>query len=119
MSDGWDRSTVDMPGGVALPAVRKQAPERLGRYEITEPIAGGGMGFVYAAYDPELDRKVALKVVHPRRSHNPGSHSRLIKEARALARLDHPNVVKVHDVFSHDEQIVVVMELVAGETLAD
>lgn len=119
MSDGWDRSTVDMPGGVALPAVRKQAPERLGRYEITEPLAGGGMGFVYAAYDPELDRKVALKVVHPRRSHNPGSHSRLIKEARALARLDHPNVVKVHDVFSHDEQIVVVMELVAGETLAE
>lgn len=119
MSDGWDRSTVDMPGGVALPAVRNQAPERLGRYEITEPIAGGGMGFVYAAYDPELDRKVALKVVHPRRSRNPGSHSRLIKEARALARLDHPNVVKVHDVFSHDEQIVVVMELVSGETLAE
>ena len=110
---------MDMPGGVSLPAVRNKAPERLGRYEITEPIAGGGMGFVYAAYDPELDRKVALKVVHPRRSHNPGSHSRLIKEARALARLDHPNVVKVHDVFSHDEQIVVVMELVAGETLAD
>ncbi|MEP6859353.1 MAG: serine/threonine-protein kinase [Deltaproteobacteria bacterium] len=82
-----------------------------------EPIAGGGMGFVYAAYDPELDRKVALKVVHPRRSHNPGSHSRLIKEARALAQLDHPNVVKVHDVFSDEDQIVVVMELVNGKTL--
>src|SRR6185312_7290270 len=52
-----------------------------------------------------------------RRSHNPGSHSRLIKEARALAQLDHPNVVKVHDVFSDGEQIVVVMELVAGQTL--
>ncbi|MFT3696961.1 MAG: serine/threonine-protein kinase [Kofleriaceae bacterium] len=93
--------------------------ERLGRYSITEPIASGGMGFVYSAYDPELDRKVALKVVHPRRSHNPGSHARLLKEARALARLDHPNVVKVHDVFSEAEQIVVVMELVEGSTLAD
>src|SRR3569623_1341284 len=125
MSDGWDRSTVDMPVGAEWPSsdrtgaanVRPPTPAQLGRYEIIEPIAGGGMGFVYAGYDPELDRKVALKVVHPRRSHNPGSHSRLIKEARALAQLDHPNVVKVHDVFSDGEQIVVVMELVEGVTL--
>jgi tetratricopeptide (TPR) repeat protein/predicted Ser/Thr protein kinase len=125
MSDGWDRSTVDMPAGGERTTnerspsslARRATPDRLGRYEIVEPIAGGGMGFVYAAYDPELDRKVALKVVHPRRSHNPGSHSRLIKEARALAQLDHPNVVKVHDVFSDEDQIVVVMELVNGATL--
>lgn len=125
MSDGWDRSTVDMPVGAEWPTSDRSGsprahpttPAQLGRYEVVEPIAGGGMGFVYAAYDPELDRNVALKVVHPRRSHNPASHSRLIKEARALARLDHPNVVKVHDVFSHDEQIVVVMELVEGVTL--
>jgi tetratricopeptide (TPR) repeat protein/predicted Ser/Thr protein kinase len=110
-----------MPAGAEWPSTAARAsalPRRLGRYEIVEAIAGGGMGFVYAGYDPELDRKVALKVVHPRRSQNPGSHARLIKEARALARLDHPNVVKVHDVFSEGEQIVVVMELVAGETLA-
>lgn len=125
MADGWDRSTVDMPVGAERTTnerspsslARRNTPDRLGRYEIVEPIAGGGMGFVYAAYDPELDRKVALKVVHPRRSHNPGSHSRLIKEARALAQLDHPNVVKVHDVFSDEDQIVVVMELVNGKTL--
>ncbi len=68
MSDGWDRSTVDMPAGAEWPSsdrsgsprVRPATPTQLGRYEIIEPIAGGGMGFVYAAYDPELDRKVAL-----------------------------------------------------------
>ncbi len=94
-------------------------PARIGRYEILEPIAGGGMGFVYAAYDPELDRKVALKVLHCRRASDPRSHERLMKEARALARLDHPNVVTVHDVLSHHGEIVIVMELVAGETLED
>lgn len=121
MVDRWDRSTVDMPGSGQLhpdEPVRSKI-DRLGRYTITGPIASGGMGSVYSAHDPELDRNVALKVVHPRRSHNPGSHARLLKEARALARLDHPNVVKVHDVFSEHGQIVVVMELVDGATLAE
>jgi eukaryotic-like serine/threonine-protein kinase len=92
-------------------------PAQIGRYLILEPIAGGGMGFVYAAYDPELDRQVALKVLHPSRNRD-DSHGRLLREARALARLDHPNVVRVHDVLSADGQIVIVMELVEGETLA-
>ncbi|HEX3766592.1 MAG TPA: serine/threonine-protein kinase [Kofleriaceae bacterium] len=96
----------------------RAAPARLGRYEILDPIAGGGMGLVYAAYDPELDRKVALKVLHPGRHHDHRAHERLLKEARALARLDHPNVVKVHDVLSHDGQVVVVMALLEGRTLA-
>jgi serine/threonine protein kinase len=52
------------------------------------------MGVVYAAYDPELHRKVALKVLHPRRQGDDGAHERLIAEGRALARLDHPNVVR-------------------------
>jgi tetratricopeptide (TPR) repeat protein/predicted Ser/Thr protein kinase len=93
-------------------------PARIGRYQILEPIAGGGMGFVYAAYDPELDRRVALKVLHPERRHDEYAHERLVKEARALARLDHPNVVTVHDVLTDDGEIVIVMELVAGQTLA-
>jgi tetratricopeptide (TPR) repeat protein/predicted Ser/Thr protein kinase len=92
-------------------------PARIGRYQILEPIAGGGMGFVYAAYDPELDRRVALKVLHPERSHDQYAHERLSKDARALARLDHPNVVTVHDVLTSDDEVVIVMEFVAGETL--
>lgn len=96
----------------------RAAPPRLGRYHIIDRIAGGGMGVVYSAYDPDLDRKVALKVVHPRRTHDDRSQARLITEARALAKLDHPNVVKVHDVLTHDGSVVIVMELVLGDTLA-
>ena len=93
-------------------------PPKLKRYEILEPVAGGGMGLVYAAFDPELERKVALKVVYPEADREPRARDRLMREARALARLDHPHVVKVHDVLSHDGQIVVVMALLEGETLS-
>jgi tetratricopeptide (TPR) repeat protein len=92
-------------------------PAAIGRYEILDPIASGGMGFVYAAHDPELDRRVALKVLHPDRRRDEFAQDRLIKEARALARLDHPNIVPVHDALSHDGELVIVMELVTGETL--
>jgi tetratricopeptide (TPR) repeat protein len=95
----------------------RAAPPRLGRYHIIDRIAGGGMGVVYSAYDPDLDRKVALKVVHPKRTHDDRSQARLITEARALAKLDHPNVVKVHDVLTNDGSVVIVMELVVGDTL--
>lgn len=93
-------------------------PARIHRYEIRERVGGGGMGVVYRAHDPELDREVALKVIHPRRRHDSLSSARMAKEAKALALLDHPNVVKVHDVLVHREQLVIVMELVTGETLA-
>jgi tetratricopeptide (TPR) repeat protein/predicted Ser/Thr protein kinase len=93
-------------------------PARIGRYVLLGGQADGGMGVVYAAYDPELHRKVALKVLHPRRQSDDAAHERLIAEARALARLDHPNVVKVHDVISHGDQVVIVMEWVEGTTLA-
>jgi tRNA A-37 threonylcarbamoyl transferase component Bud32/tetratricopeptide (TPR) repeat protein len=93
-------------------------PPLLGRYQILDPLAGGGMGLVYAAYDPELQRRVALKVVYPGGAGDPRARDRLLREARALARLDHPNVVRVHDVLSHDGQIVVVMALLEGQTLA-
>jgi eukaryotic-like serine/threonine-protein kinase len=93
-------------------------PPKLGRYEILDPLAGGGMGIVYAAYDPELQRRVALKVVYPGGGNDLRARDRLMREARALARLDHPNVVRVHDVLSHDGQVVVVMALLEGQTLA-
>lgn len=93
------------------------APAKLGRYVLLGKTTGGGMGVVHAAYDPELHRKVALKVVHPRTQHD-RAHERLLVEARSLARLDHPNVVKLHDVLTHDDQVVLVMEWVEGDTLA-
>jgi tetratricopeptide (TPR) repeat protein/predicted Ser/Thr protein kinase len=94
------------------------APAKLGRYVLLDHKADGGMGVVYAAYDPELHRKAALKVLHPRRQWDHRAHERLIAEARALAKLDHPNVVKVHDVITQDDQVVIVMEWIEGSTLA-
>jgi tetratricopeptide (TPR) repeat protein len=92
----------------------------VGRYIILERIGSGGMGVVYAAYDPELDRKLALKLLPPHGPHgaaSPEGRLRLQREARALARLSHPNVVAVYDVGSTAEQVFVAMELVDGQTL--
>ncbi len=92
----------------------------LGRYLVLDRLAVGGMGLVYSAYDPELNRKVALKLLRSR----PGQEgniaddqARLLREAQAMARLSHPNVVTVYDVGAFQEGIFIAMELVEGETL--
>jgi tetratricopeptide (TPR) repeat protein/predicted Ser/Thr protein kinase len=91
---------------------------RLGRYVVLERLGAGGMGVVLAAYDPELDRRVAVKVLRPRgRGEASVARARLQREARALARLEHPNVVAVHDVGDVDGSVFVAMEYVAGRTL--
>jgi predicted Ser/Thr protein kinase len=86
----------------------------IGRYEVLRRIGRGGMGTVYVAHDPELDRKIALKVL---RADRRSGRERMLQEARALARLAHPNVVAVHEVGLHDERVFVAMELVEGKTL--
>ena len=91
---------------------------RLGRFQLLGESANGAMGVVWAAYDPGLERKVALKVLHPQRQWDDRAQDRLAKEAKSLARVDHPNVVDVHDVFTEGEQVVIVMEWVEGDTLA-
>src|SRR4029079_13535085 len=78
----------------------------------------GGMGEVYAAYDPELDRKIAVKLLRAR----PGSstadgRTRVLREAQAIARLSHPNVVVVFDVGTFQESVFIAMEFVEGHTL--
>ncbi len=87
------------------------------RYVIITPIGHGGMGVVYAAYDPDLDRKVALKLLLPQAEGGSHSSGRLLREAQALARLAHPNVVAVHDVGTRGDQVWLAMEFVAGVTL--
>src|SRR6185437_818731 len=74
----------------------------------------GGMGEVYAAYDPELDRRVALKLLHTAQASD-DARRRLVREARALGKLSHPNVVQVHDVGEHRGDVFVAMELVEGQ----
>ncbi|HEU5057999.1 MAG TPA: serine/threonine-protein kinase [Kofleriaceae bacterium] len=89
---------------------------RVGRYLILGPLGRGGMGVVYRAFDPELDRPIALKLVGLA-GLGPGAEQaglRLQREARTLARLSHPNVVAVHDAGSFEEHVFVAMEFVAG-----
>lgn len=89
---------------------------RLGRFIVFARVGAGGMGVIYHAYDPELDRGVAIKLLRPAVTAR-GGHRRLLREARAMARLAHPNVVQVFEVGVLDEQVFLVMEFVAGQTL--
>ena len=86
-----------------------------GRYRIEGWLASGGMGQLYVARDPRLDRRVALKLVRGDRA---GATDELLVEAQAMARLSHPNVVVVHDVGAAGEETFIAMELVDGESLA-
>lgn len=88
-----------------------------GRYRIVERIARGGMATVFEAVDTRLDRHVALKVMHPALAADETYVSRFGREARAAARLTHPNIVAVHDQGEDDGRIFLVMELVRGRTL--
>jgi len=90
---------------------------RLGRYEVLRELGRGSMGVVVRAYDPELDRAVAVKVLGPRLLDGAGARDRLRREAQAMARLTHPNVVTVYDVATHGDTLCIAMELVEGETL--
>jgi predicted Ser/Thr protein kinase len=92
---------------------------RVGRFVVDARLGAGGMGVVYAASDSELERRVALKLLRPE-SDADGSvgRERLLREARTLARLSHPNVVTVFDVGRHDGHVFIAMELVEGGSLS-
>jgi tetratricopeptide (TPR) repeat protein/predicted Ser/Thr protein kinase len=92
----------------------------VGRYVVLKQVGQGGMGVVYAAYDPDLDRKVALKILRPSRSESDAqARGRLAREAQAMARVSHPNVCSVFDVGTYADQVFVAMEFVEGSTLQD
>ncbi len=121
MADGSETKTVlTRTATVAAPKEGQNltAATRVGRYMVLSKVGAGGMGEVYAAYDPKLDRRVALKVLH--RMESAAGAERLLREARALARLSHPNVVTVHEVDELLEvggQPLIAMEFVEGHTL--
>ena len=98
---------------------RLTAGDRVGRYRIEGPLGAGGMGAVYLAHDPDLDRRVAIKVLHSQLGGNAQSagSQRLLREAQAMARLSHPNVVTVHDVGVVGESLFIAMELIDGDDL--
>jgi eukaryotic-like serine/threonine-protein kinase len=93
---------------------RLQRGETVHRYVVLYELGAGGMGVVYAAYDPELDRKVALKLLHADASSR--GRTRLLREAKAIASLTHPNIVTVHDVGTYQGRVFVAMEFVDGVT---
>lgn len=102
------------PGAGAACPVELAPRQRLGRYELRGLVGAGGMGLVYAAWDPHLRRKVALKVLRP----GLGEQQRLLREAQAIARLSHPHIITVYDAGLVGEEFFLAMELVEGETLA-
>jgi serine/threonine protein kinase/tetratricopeptide (TPR) repeat protein len=104
-------------------AVRRPAlgrGESVGRYVVLGLVGKGGMGEVYAAYDPELDRKIALKILFVKSEAGmtvSEGHARLLREAQAIAKLSHPNVVVVFDVGTFERSVFMAMEFVDGHTL--
>ncbi|WP_224245736.1 serine/threonine-protein kinase [Hyalangium gracile] len=88
----------------------------LGRYVVLDRLGAGGMGVVYAAYDPSIDRRIVLKLLLTSAG-SVGSVERHMREAQAAARTQHPNVVAVHDVGTFEDRVFIAMELVDGGTL--
>ncbi len=91
---------------------------RIGRYTIEYRLGKGGMGVVYAARDPELDRLVALKILNDWRSDDPRQRRHMWEEARTLARLSHPNIVQIFEVGEHEGAIFLALEYIEGEPLS-
>ena len=93
--------------------------DKLGSYEILAPLGAGGMGEVYKARDTRLGRTVALKLLPPELASDPVSRRRLLQEAQAASSLNHPNIVVIYDICSHENRDFLVMEYVSGRTLKD
>ncbi len=113
-------ATVADPHNEVGPTAREPTAlviaDAVGRYVVVSRLGAGGMGVVYAAYDPELDRRVALKLL--RGGDESGvATGRLLREAQAMAKLSHPNVIAVHDVGEHEGSVFVAMEFVDGGTI--
>jgi serine/threonine protein kinase len=121
-------AAADEPGSLltaldeTLPNVRADGSNlsegaKVGRYDVLERVGAGGMGVVYRAYDPELHREVALKLLKASRSSGQAEakrRKRLLREARAMAQLSHPNVIPVYDVGEFGDGLYVAMEFVLG-----
>jgi serine/threonine protein kinase len=93
------------------------AGENIGPYRVLEQLGQGGMATVYKAYHAALDRYVALKVLHPAFGEDPNFEARFQREARVVAKLEHPNIVPIYDYSEYDKRPFLVMKFIEGETL--
>jgi tetratricopeptide (TPR) repeat protein/predicted Ser/Thr protein kinase len=113
---------VQSSGDTGDESVAREALARgvqVGRFVVLGLVGRGGMGDVYAAHDPELDRKVAIKLLRGRANHGPAGEgrARLMREAQAIAKVSHPNVVVIYDVGTFDGRVFIAMEFIEGNTL--
>ena len=119
----FETTDLGPEGGQSGSAPRRSAVrsgDRIGRYLILQRLGAGGMGVVFSAYDAELDRKVAVKLLRGDPADDDGTaHRRLLREAQGMAKVDHPNVITVHDVGTHQGHVFIAMEFVAGHTLRE
>ncbi len=117
-----DEAKTDVYGAAKRADGTLAAGTVLGRYILVERIGTGGLGDVYAAYDPELDRKIAIKLLKPEATEAGvegmgDPTTRLLREAQAMAKLNHENVVTVYDVGTFAGQVFIAMEFIRGDTL--
>ncbi|MEO8550138.1 MAG: serine/threonine-protein kinase [Kofleriaceae bacterium] len=91
----------------------------IGRYELVARLGAGAMGQVWAAIDPQLEREVAIKLVHPQLLRQADIVARMVREARAMAKVSHRAVIAIHDAGEIDDQVFLAMELVRGSTLGE
>ena len=90
---------------------------KLAHYRLVEKIGEGGMGVVWKAVDSKLDREVAIKILPDELSRNAERLERFQREAKAIAALNHPNIITIHSIEEHDGHRFLVMELVEGDSL--
>lgn len=92
-------------------------PRQIGRFLLLRELGAGGMGTVYAAYDEKLDRRVAIKLLHGSQAQSEKHHQQTLREAQAMARVAHPNVIAVYEVGECEGRVFIAMEFVDGTTL--
>lgn len=115
-----DANTTDLPSIVGINAGDLRADGKIDRYVLKQKIGQGTFSVVWRAIDVQLKRDVALKILRSDRiEHDDSIVPRLIREGRAAALIDHPGVVKIHEVISHDSSTYIVQEFVDGPTLKD
>ncbi|MBW2726945.1 MAG: serine/threonine protein kinase, partial [Deltaproteobacteria bacterium] len=116
-TDAWELSST--PNESEGATVSLAPGLRFGTYEIVARLGAGGIGEVWRAWDPSLEREVALKVLPSEMTADDTARARLLREARMASKLNHPNVCTIYEVGEAEGQAYIAMELVAGEPLSD
>src|SRR5215831_3918483 len=104
---------------VDMSRAERRAIDQVGRYRILERLGQGGMATVYKAFDPEINRAIAIKFLDPVHAEDDNYRGRFLSEAKAVGVLSHPNIVTVYDVGEINGQPYIAMEMVEGAPLSD